>query len=174
MKMTAFLSVFACGLLFGAGGVLQAGEFETPLLFDGSPKSTKEDLVKAYFSDLLKEQDSVAHELEAIEFPSLEAAGGRYSRGAFVVIEWFSKGTIEPSDDGESFVREERFLYLVQIPLDEGFRRGWEQSVNAVALIDVKVVEKGNYESDKVDSTRMVMSFDGFVDSVPTGIDWEE
>tara|TARA_R110002096_G_scaffold126328_14_gene273005 strand:+ start:256 stop:780 length:525 start_codon:yes stop_codon:yes gene_type:complete len=174
MKMIALLSIVACGLMFGLGGVLRAGEFETPLLFDGSPESTKEDLVKAYFNGLLEEQKSVAHELEAIELPSQEAAGGRYSRGAIVAIEWFSNGTIEPSDDGENFVREERFLYLIQIPLDEGFRRGWEQRTNAVALIEVTVVEKGNYESDKIASTRMVMSFDGFVDSVPTGIDWEE
>ena len=151
--------------------VTRAGDHETKLLFDGEPESELRQLVVAYFQDILESNEELEHELEAIEFPARENAGGRYSRGETEAIEWFSEGTIEPSDDGETFVREEKYYFVIRVPLMEGFRRGWEQRSNAIALVDVTVIEEGVYESGEITRTEMVLAFDGFSESVPTGID---
>ena len=161
------------GLLFGLAPVVSAGDYETKLRFDGKPKSELKLLAAAYFADVLESHEEVAHELEAIEHPARENAGGRYGRGDAEAIEWFSEGTIDPSDDGETFVREEKYYFVIRIPLMEGFRRGWEQRTNAIALVDVAVVEHGVYETGEITRTDIVMRFDGFSETVPTGIDRE-
>jgi hypothetical protein len=167
--MNRILATFSFALLFVSFSSAQEYEFKT--IIPGKPEGGLSNLVASYFANLLETQPDVAAQLDTIESPAREAAGGRYSRGETHVIEWCVEETIEGADDGTSFTRTSLILFLVRIPLQEGYSGGYSQSSNAIAFVDTTVVEKGLYEGEKVISTDVTMTFGGFSDIVPTGVD---
>lgn len=167
--MNRIFATLAAALLLVS--VAPAGEYEFKTIIAGKPEGGLGNVVATYFAGLLENQADIAAQLEAIELPAQEAAGGRYSRGEIQAIEWCAEETIEGSDDGASFTRTKLTLFLIRIPLMEGYSGGYTQNSNAIAFVDTTVVEKGLYEGDQVISTDVTMSFGGFTETVPTGID---
>jgi hypothetical protein len=167
--MNRIFATLAAALLLVS--VSRAGEYEFNTIIAGKPEGGLEKVVATYFAELLENQEDVAAQLEAIELPAQEAAGGRYSRGEIQAIEWCAEETIEGSDDGASFTRIKQTLFLIRIPLMEGYSGGYAQNSNAIAFVDTTVVEKGLYEGDQVISTDVTLTFGGFTDSVPTSVD---
>jgi hypothetical protein len=167
--MNRILAALFSSLLFVSVSVAQEYEYNT--IIPGKPEGGLSSLVASYFANLLETQPEVAAQLATIESPSQEAAGGRYSRGETHVIEWCVEEMIEGADDGTSFTRTSSTLFLVRVPLQEGYSGGYSQNSNAVAFVDTKAVEKGLYDGDKIISTDVTITFGGFSDIVPTGVD---
>lgn len=113
--------------------------------------------VVAFVSNLIETNPEVRRQYEGLTAATREDAGGRFSMGNFVPIEWlvpnyegYTKDT-GSSSDGE-------YIYLVQQQLIFGFHRGYSVEDNVVARVHVRL-----HEVDPPVQNSLKMTFEGFV-----------
>jgi hypothetical protein len=111
--------------------------------------------VVAFVSNLIETNPVVRRQYEGLTAATKENAGGRFSVGNFVPIEWLVPNfESHAMDTGGSSDAE--YIYLVQQQLIFGFHRGYSVEDNVVARVHVRLHEVDDQNSLK-------MTFEGFV-----------
>jgi uncharacterized protein YecT (DUF1311 family) len=113
--------------------------------------------VVAFVSNLIETNPEVRRQYERLTAATRENAGGRFSVGTFVPIEWLVPNyESNTKDTGSSSDGE--YIYLVQQQLIFGFHRGYSVEDNVVARVHVRW-----HEVDPPVQNSLKMTFEGFV-----------
>ena len=96
-----------------------------------------------------------------------EEAGGRFSAGKFIAIEWLVPAYTSRRITAEGGGADTESVYLVQRQLISGYSRGYSVPENVVAQVTVNIHTKtrfvGRGDETQVSSRQLKLHFDGFV-----------
>jgi hypothetical protein len=113
--------------------------------------------VVAFVSNLIETNPGVRRQYEGLTAATRENAGGRFSVGNFVPIEWLVPNYESNTKDTGS-ASDGEYIYLVQQQLIFGFHRGYSVEDNVVARVHVRW-----HKVDPPVQNSLKMTFEGFV-----------
>jgi uncharacterized protein YecT (DUF1311 family) len=111
--------------------------------------------VVAFVSNLIETNPVIRRQYEGLTAATRQNAGGRFSVGNFVPIEWLVPN-FESNAKDTGATSDGEYIYLVQQQLIFGFHRGYSVEDNVVARVHVRLHEVDDQNSLK-------MTFEGFV-----------
>jgi hypothetical protein len=123
--------------------------------------------VVAFVSHLVESDPDMRTQYGKLTAATKEEAGGKFSVGDFVAIEWLvPEFSVEFGESGGT--RDGEYIYLVQQQLRSGFHRGYSVDDNVMARVHVNLHEDLKPNPKKKDdfvlsSNSLELTFEGFV-----------
>jgi hypothetical protein len=142
-------------LLFLAAVMRAAADKPTELTKTSQTEFNIPKEVVAFVSNLIETNPVIRRQYEGLTAATRENAGGRFSVGNFIPIEWLVPN-FESNANDTGATSDGEYIYLVQQQLIFGFHRGYSVEDNVVARVHVRLHEVDDQNSLK-------MTFEGFV-----------
>lgn len=122
--------------------------------------------VVAFLQGLIESDSDVAAKYESLIAKTKEEAGGRFSVGPLVAIEWLVPSRNDEFRDGKGS-RTGEIVYLVQQQIIFGFNGGYAVDDNVIAQIRAEFEEDHSYDREKdtytFSQSTLNLTFEGFV-----------